>query len=147
MSAPNSIYNQYHTAYAHTSKTYGPNTAVLMLVGGFYELYDVIDHSGEPKTSMKRAVEVLGIQLKIKEKDAAGLDGLFAGFPKDSLMKYVALLTRENWTVAVYGWMPESRRIGPWPASIRQGLLKAPTSISALSGSLKQGPSRPPSWI
>jgi DNA mismatch repair protein MutS len=74
-----------------------------MLVGGFYELYDVIDPaSGEPKTSMKRAVEVLGIQLKIKEKDAAGLDGLFAGFPKDSLMKYVALLTRENWTVAVY---------------------------------------------
>jgi len=74
-----------------------------MLVGGFYELYDVIDPaSGEPKTSMKRAVEVLGIQLKIKEKDAGGLDGLFAGFPKDSLMKYVALLTRENWTVAVY---------------------------------------------
>ena len=103
MQSPNSIYNQYHTAYAHTSKTYGPNTAVLMLVGGFYELYDVIDPaSGEPKTSMKRAVEVLGIQLKIKEKDAAGLDGLFAGFPKESLMKYVALLTRENWTVAVY---------------------------------------------
>ena len=101
--SPASIYSQYHTAYAHTSKTYGPNTAVLMLVGGFYELYDVIDReSGEPKTSMKRAVEILGIQLKIKEKDAGGLDGLFAGFPKDSLMKYVALLTRENWTVAVY---------------------------------------------
>ena len=54
-----------------------------MLVGGFYELYDVIDReSGEPKTSMKRAVEILGIQLKIKEKDAGGLDGLFAGSPK-----------------------------------------------------------------
>jgi DNA mismatch repair protein MutS len=73
-----------------------------MLVGGFYELYDVIDPTtGEPKTSMKRAVEILGIQLKLKKGDAAGQDGLFAGFPKDSLMKYVALLTRENWTVAV----------------------------------------------
>jgi DNA mismatch repair protein MutS len=71
-----------------------------MLVGGFYELYDVIDE-GEPQTSMKRAVEILGIQLKLKKGDAGGKDGLFAGFPKDSLMKYVALLTRENWTVAV----------------------------------------------
>ena len=102
MSAPASIYNQYQTAYKHNAATYGPNTAVLMLVGGFYELYDVIDPAtGEPKTSMKRAVEVLGIQLKLKKGDAAGQDGLFAGFPKDSLLKYVALLTRENWTVAV----------------------------------------------
>jgi DNA mismatch repair protein MutS len=100
MSAPASIYNQYLTAYKHNAATYGPNTAILMLVGGFYELYDVIDE-GEPQTSMKRAVEILGIQLKLKKGDAGGKDGLFAGFPKDSLMKYVALLTRENWTVAV----------------------------------------------
>jgi len=99
---PASIYNQYQTAYKHNAETYGPNTAVLMLVGGFYELYDVIDAAtGEGATSMKRAVDILGIQLKIKKGDAAGKDGLFAGFPKDSLMKYVALLTRENWTVAV----------------------------------------------
>ena len=87
MSAPASIYNQYQTAYKHNSAIYGPNTAVLMLVGGFYELYDVIDAAtGEPKTSMKRAVEILGIQLKLKKGDAAGPDGLFAGFPQDSLM-------------------------------------------------------------
>ena len=99
---PASIYNQYQTAYKHNAAIYGPNTAVLMLVGGFYELYDVIDpNTGEGTTSMKRAVDILSIQLKIKKGDAAGQDGLFAGFPKDSLMKYVAMLTRENWTVAV----------------------------------------------
>jgi DNA mismatch repair protein MutS len=100
---PTSIYEQYRRAYEHHATIYGANTAILMLVGGFYELYDVIDPAtGEPRTSMKRAVETLGIQLKLKEGDAGGKDGLFAGFPRDSLMKYVPLLTRENWTVAVY---------------------------------------------
>jgi DNA mismatch repair protein MutS len=73
-----------------------------MLVGSFYELYDIPLPSGDGQTSMKRAVEIMGIQLKIKKEDApGGHNGWFAGFPESQLHKFAALLTRENWTVVV----------------------------------------------
>jgi DNA mismatch repair protein MutS len=51
---------------------------------------------------MKRAVEIMGIQLKVKRGDApGGRNGWFAGFPESQLHKFAALLTRENWTVVV----------------------------------------------
>ena len=74
--------------------------AIFMLVGSFYELYDILDpKTREPQTTMKRAVEVMGITLSVKE--GTGADTLFAGFPEPQLHKFANLLTRENWTVVV----------------------------------------------
>ena len=96
------MYEKYIQTYKHHAHTYGPSTVVFMLVGSFYELYDIYDAAGEAQTSMKRAVDILGIQLKVKKGDApGGGDGLFAGFPESQLHKFAALLTRENWTVVV----------------------------------------------
>ena len=81
-----------------------------MLVGSFYELYDMPSAAGEGHTSMKRAVEIMGIQLKVKKGDAPGAaDGWFAGFPESQLHKFAALLTRENWTVVVVDQTKDSK--------------------------------------
>jgi DNA mismatch repair protein MutS len=103
------MYDKYISAYKHHSVTYGPNTAIFMLVGSFYELYDIVDPStGEGQTSMKRAVEILGIQLVKKDKDAPkGRDGYFAGFKDAQLHKYATPLTREGWTVVVIDQMKD----------------------------------------
>lgn len=103
------MYEKYIQTYKHHAHTYGPSTAVFMLVGSFYELYDIPDAMGEGQTSMKRAVDILGIQLKVKKGDApGGQNGLFAGFPESQLHKFAALLTRENWTVVVVDQMKDS---------------------------------------
>ena len=101
--APESMYDRSIREYRSHAAIYGPNTAVFILVGSFYELYDLPDPStGEPQTSMRRAVDILGIALKVKKGDGpGGRDGLFAGFPETQLHKFAALLTRENWTVVV----------------------------------------------
>ncbi len=113
------MYEKYIKSYKHHQQTYGSCTAVFMLVGSFYELYDIPLETGDGQTSMKRAVEIMGIQLKVKKGDAPGgrdrignanplggsapasTDGWFAGFPESQLHKFAALLTRENWTVVV----------------------------------------------
>ncbi len=109
------MYDRSIREYKHYSTLYGPNTAIFLLVGSFYELYDYQDPlTGDTHTSMKRAVEILGIQCKVKKgegpadgkgsadgKGPAGSDSLFAGFPEAQLHKFAALLTRENWTVVV----------------------------------------------
>ena len=64
-------------------------------------MYDRINkETGEPNTSMLRAVELLNIQLTPPNPDK-GKDYYFAGVPVESLHKYAAVLTKHNWTVVV----------------------------------------------
>ena len=93
-------------------QAYGPNTALFLQVGSFFELYDIPDPTtAECQTNMKKVVDILGIQLKIKKNDAPGkVDGYFAGFPTQSLHKFAHLLTRENWTVIVVEQGDETKK-------------------------------------
>lgn len=98
------MYAEYIRFYKELSKEYGPNIAVFLMVGKFYELYDLLDPAtGEGQTSTRRAAELLNIALSTKVKDGPnGEDGLFAGVPEQSLHKYAQVLTkREGWSVAV----------------------------------------------
>ena len=88
---------EYIKLYKEHSQKYGPNTCIFLEVGKFYEMYDKISpDTGLGDTSMKRAVELLNIQLSYKENSE-----LFAGVPEQSLHKYASVLTREGWTVVV----------------------------------------------
>jgi len=90
----------YLKSYQESSEQYGPNTAVLLQIGSFYELCDV----PEGKTNMQRVAELLGLQVATKQgKGAAAAAGetLMAGFPEQSLHKYAGMLTRRGWTVVV----------------------------------------------
>lgn len=92
---------RYIKEYKHYSAQYGPDTAILMLVGSFYELYDIPLENGEYQTSMKRVTDILGIQNVEKKSEGSGGQSRFAGFGAAQLHKYAAMLTRENWTVVV----------------------------------------------
>lgn len=97
-----SMINVYRKFYDHYKEIYGENTCIFLLVGKFYELYDLVDSNGQPFTSMRRAVQILNIVLK--EKPGVGSKGelgLWAGVPEQSLHKYAGVLTREGWTVIV----------------------------------------------
>jgi DNA mismatch repair protein MutS len=96
------MYAQYIKEYKDHEVRFGPNTAIFMLVGSFYELYDIPDEDGEYQTSMKRAIDILGIANVEKRGDApGGKNGRFGGFGVAQLHKYAAMLTRENWTVVI----------------------------------------------
>lgn len=97
------MYERYIEEYKKHSIQYGQQTAIFLQVGSFYELYDIPDPiTGHTNTSMKTAVDILGIALRVKKGDApGGHDGFFAGFPDSQLHKFAALLTREGWTVVV----------------------------------------------
>jgi DNA mismatch repair protein MutS len=97
------LIEKYVALYHANKNKYGANTAILMLVGSFYELYDILDlETREPQTSAKQAVERMGITLTVKKGNGPkGADTLFAGFPEPQLHKFANLLTRENWTVIV----------------------------------------------
>jgi DNA mismatch repair protein MutS len=96
------MYERYIREYKHHAVIYGPNTAIFMLVGSFYELYDIPNEEGEYQTSMKRAIDILGIANVEKRGDApGGKHGRFGGFGAPQLHKYAAMLTRENWTVVI----------------------------------------------
>jgi len=92
---------EYLRLYKHYSELYGQNTCIFLMVGKFYEMYDRINKdTNEPHTSMLRAVEMLNIQLS-PPNPSKGKDYYFAGVPEQSLHKYAAVLTRNNWTVVV----------------------------------------------
>ncbi len=97
------MYQQYIKEWKKYSAKYGDKVCFLMLVGKFYELYDILDkETQEGQTNVKQAVEIMGIQLPIKKGDGpTGEDCYAAGFPEQSLQKFVTMLTKENWTVVV----------------------------------------------
>jgi DNA mismatch repair protein MutS len=97
------MYEEYIKQWKRYSDQYGQNTALFLMVGKFYELYDIVSkETGEGQTNVRQAVDTLGITLTTKKGDGPkGEDCLFAGFPEQSLQKFAGILTREGWTVVV----------------------------------------------
>ena len=89
------MFARYIKEYKHHATKFGPNTAIFLLVGTFYELYDIPSPEGEYQTSMKRVADILGIANVEKG------EGRFAGFGVSQLHYRAAMLTRDNWTVVV----------------------------------------------
>jgi DNA mismatch repair ATPase MutS len=98
------MFQLYAEAYKHHSAKYGADTAIFYLVGSFYELYDWEDpKTGDYQTSMRRAVDLMGLKLVPKPKAAPKkADGVSAGFKEDVVHKFASMLTRANWTVVIY---------------------------------------------
>ncbi len=97
------MYDEYERFWRQYRPLYGPNTAIFLQVGSFYELYDRQDpETGTCDFNVRDLVDFLGIQLTIRRGDAgAGKDGLFAGIPDYTLHKWAGKLTDNGWTVVV----------------------------------------------
>lgn len=93
---PPNLTSTYRKFYEKFSKIYGTKTCIMMLVGKFYELYDIIDvKTGNPFTPIREATSIMNIVLKQKDLN------LEAGVPEQSLHKFAQTLTRQGWTVVV----------------------------------------------
>ena len=69
------IYNEYIDLYKKYTQKYGSKTAIFIMVGSFYELYDTQHkHTGETQTNICEIADFLGIQISIKKSAKLPLD-------------------------------------------------------------------------
>jgi DNA mismatch repair protein MutS len=97
------MFTEYIELYHRYTQEYGTKTAIFLMVGSFYELYDIQDtETGETQANVREIVDLLGIQLSSKQADLGkGKNGLFAGFPDYVMHKWAGRLTSAGWTVVV----------------------------------------------
>ena len=101
------MYEEYGKFYVKYNEKYGngggTSIAVFMMVGAFYELYDIRDKlTGRTLYNVKNITDILGIQLVVKKEDVGkDKEALFAGFPDYTLHKHGARLTAAGWTVVI----------------------------------------------
>lgn len=101
MQAPNT-YGEYRKVYDTYKSLYGSTCAIFYQVGSFFELYDVINKTtGVSWCNVKDVIDILGIQLSIKQGHDDTTELLFAGFPDYALHRWAAKLTQIGWTVVV----------------------------------------------
>lgn len=105
------MYEEYIKLYTEYTQKYGPKTAIFLMVGSFYELYDIQNtETGETKCNVREIVDYLGIQLSTKKGDfAPNEDGLFAGFPDYVMHKWAGRLTSAGWTVVIVDQIKDLR--------------------------------------
>ena len=105
------MFNEYIELYQRYTQQYGPKTAIFLMVGSFYELYDIQNtETGETQANVREIVDFLGIQLSSKQADLGkGKDGLFAGFPDFALHKWAGRLTSAGWTVVIVDQIKDMR--------------------------------------
>ena len=97
------MYQEYLENYKEQTKKFGPKVAIFLMVGIFYEMYDVLNpETGTGKTSFSELIDLLGLKVSVKKGDGPdGLDGLVAGIPDYSVHKWAAKLTQLGWTVVL----------------------------------------------
>ena len=95
------MYRKYHEVWAKHAETYGPKTALLYQVGGFFEIYDTENlATGSTQSNIREVAELCQLSLTqhIVESD---VQTLFGGFPVDALSKFEKILVQAGWTVVV----------------------------------------------
>lgn len=97
------MYEEYLQNYKEQEKKFGPKVVIFLMVGIFYEMYDVMDpEEKKGKTSFQAIVDLLGLKVSLKKGEGPkGLDGLVAGIPESSVHKWAGRLTQLGWTVVL----------------------------------------------
>lgn len=105
------MYNKYYSVWKEHADRYGPRTAVLYQVGGFYEIYDTENlTTGRTQANIREIAEICQLSLTVHE--VAGhpeMQTLFGGIPDYALAKYEKILVNAGFTVVVVGQRKNSR--------------------------------------
>lgn len=97
-----SMEEMYLAIYTECIAKYGQKTAVLMMVGQFYEFYDSLHiATGKSNTNIRQVVDVCGGSVEGKPTNSPDYARLFWGFPDYVLPKYERLLVAAGYTVVV----------------------------------------------
>ena len=70
------ILKEYLNYHYDNIKKYGENTVVLMQVGGFYEIYSVINETTNVGADIYQLADILGIQVARRNKKISINDNL-----------------------------------------------------------------------
>lgn len=104
------MFQEYFELYKTYTQKYGNKTAIFLMVGSFYELYEIQNvETGETRCNVKDLVDFLGCQVSIKKDIEPGYDGLVAGFPDYVMHKWAGRLTSVGWTVVIVDQIKDSR--------------------------------------
>jgi DNA mismatch repair protein MutS len=96
----------YLKHYAEQCARFGPKTVVLMQVGGFFEMYDLLTVDGEAEgawaANVQGIAELCGSSVQPKPVAAdPGKQTFFWGFPEAALEKYEPMITAAGYSVVV----------------------------------------------
>lgn len=92
----------YLKHYEEGVAKYGPKTVILMQVGGFFEMYDVLTvETGTWAANVQGIAELCGSAVQPKPAAEVGKQTFFWGFPEAALEKYEPLITAAGYSVVV----------------------------------------------
>jgi len=95
------LIDDYFIHQINFEKKYGLKTIVLMQVGSFFEFYGV-NNNQEKIGDAQKITELLNIQLSRRNKtilENSRNNALMAGFPLNSVKRYINILISNNYTV------------------------------------------------
>jgi DNA mismatch repair protein MutS len=96
------MYRKYADTWRTYSEKYGPRTAVLYQVGGFFEIYDTENlTTGATEANIREIAELCQLSLTVHPVVGASAQTLFGGFPEHSLAKFERILVQAGFTVVV----------------------------------------------
>ena len=98
-----SMFKQYLAWYHRERAKYGTNTAVLMQVGKFFEIYDRLNlTTNQTSTNIREIADLCSLNLsEAKDPQDTNLLKLCGGFPEQSLPKFESQLLEAGYTVVV----------------------------------------------
>ena len=97
------MYQEYLENFNEQTKKFGPKVAIFLMVGIFYEMYDILNpETGKGNTTFSELIDLLGLKVSVKKGEGPnGFDGLVAGIPDYCVHKWAAKLTQLGWTVVL----------------------------------------------
>ena len=93
------IQTEYIDSYNTYKAKYGQKVAIFLMVGMFYEMYDIRTSDGETKTSFTLVTELLGLKVVVKKEGS--VETLTAGIPESAVHRWASRLTSLGWTVVL----------------------------------------------
>lgn len=96
------MYRKYYEVWAEHREKYGPRTALLYQVGGFFEIYDTENlTTGTTQANIREIAELCQLSLTVHPIEGSDSQTLFGGFPEHALGKFERVLVHAGFTVVV----------------------------------------------
>jgi DNA mismatch repair protein MutS len=95
------MYRKYYEVWSEHAARYGPRTALLYQVGGFFEIYDTENlTTGTTMANIREIAELCQLSLTVHAVDDMS-QTLFGGFPEHAIGKFERILVQAGFTVVV----------------------------------------------
>ena len=96
------MYRKYYEVWKEHSDRYGPRTALLYQVGGFFEIYDTENlTTGTTQANIREIAELCQLSLTVHPIEGTDMQTLFGGFPEHALGKFERVMVQAGFTVVV----------------------------------------------